>query len=164
MVDLQEVNKPTWKPRFLSDFSMGEYDFARFNITLTNIDNLSAMVNSCDVPSLELMQQLFAQLVNLWDNFRPLVAYATVAQDIDDLEKLGINLKRKWEQAVKMGMPMNKNYILNFVDTLRAYKRKLYGIKQIIGLGLKVTRNMGTAEKIKRGVRGDRNLDNLPEA
>jgi len=37
-------------------------------------------------------------------------------------------------------------------------------LKQVIGLGIMVKKNMSTAEKIRKGIRGDKNFAVLPEA
>ena len=163
-MDIEDTNKPGWKPKFTSEFSMGEYDFKRINDTLVNVDMLSAIVNSTAVPSLDIMQQFFAQLKNLADNFRPIIAVPKVTQEIDDLITTSKNLKRQWERSQKIGININENFIILFVDYLNALKTKLYNIKQVIGLGIVVKRNMSTAEKIRAGVRGMKGgNDNLPE-
>jgi len=59
---------------------------------------------------------------------------------------------------------MNKIKILEFVDICNAMKRRLYYIKQVVGLGIVVKRNMSVSERIKKGIRGHGNLGNLPEA
>lgn len=164
MIDINEINKPGWKPRFTSEFSMGEYDFKRINDTLIKVDYWSALINSTAVPTLEMMQNFFAELKNLSDNFRPIISVAKVTQEIDDIITVSKNMKRKWERASKAGIPTNEVQILKFVDMLNALKTKLYNIKQVIGLGIVVRKNLSTAEKIRRGVRGDNDLSNLPEA
>lgn len=161
---IKDFNKPTWKPRFQSEYSMGELDFQRFNRTLCTIDSLSALMNSTYLPSLQLMQQLFSELINLYDDFRPLISYANITKSIDEVQERGITLKRIWEQNVASGMPVNRKNVFEFVDLCRGLKTKLYYLKQTIGLGIVVRRNMDTAEKIRKGVHGDRDFDQLPEA
>ena len=156
--------KASWRPKFQSEFSMGEHDFARYNKTLINIDRLSGFVNSTAVPPLELMQNFFAELVNLFDNFRPLIAIGPVQARFDKLIKEGIALKRQWEQSTKMGAPFSQIRIYKFVDLCLKLKTELYSIKQVIGLGIVVRRNMTTAERIKKGIRGNASFDNLPKA
>lgn len=160
----KEINKPTWRPRFLSEYSMGELDFRRFDKTLNEIDYLSALVNSCHIPELDLMQQFFAQLINLYDDFRPLISFATVTREFDGIISKGIKIKRLWEQSKKSGIPMNQKQIFEFVDLCRALKTKLYSTKQVMGLGIAVKKYMSTAEKIKKGIRGNIRADDLPEA
>ena len=158
------IVKNSWKPRFTSEFSMGQFDFARLDKTLTEVDKLSGLITSTDIPSLEMMQAFFAQLKNLYDNFRPIIASATITKELDEVVKEGKKRKRVWEQAKATNMPVNKVNILEFVDLLDAFKTRLYDLKQVIGLGIVVKRNFTTEEKIKQGVRGSRDFDNLPEA
>ena len=156
--------KTSWKPKFTSEFSMGQFDFARLDKTLTEVDRLSGLITSTDIPSLELMQQFFAQLKNLYDNFRPIIASATITSELDEMVKEGKRRKRNWEQSRASGLPVNKVIILEFVDLLDVFKTRLYDLKQVIGLGIQVRRNMTVAEKIKHGVHGHKDFDNLPEA
>jgi hypothetical protein len=164
MVDLQDFNKPGWRPKFQSEYSMGELDFQRFNNTLVKIDELSAMVHSCHIPQLELMQQFFSHLVNLYDDFRPLISTENISLEFDEVILRGVELKRIWESSNKSGLPMNQFKIFEFVDLCKVLKTKLYSIKQVIGLGIMVRRNMTTSEKIRNGVHGDRSFRGLPEA
>lgn len=156
--------KASWRPKFQSEYSMGELDFMRYNETLKNIDLLSARVHSTFTPELELMQNFFSELINLYDDFRPLISNGIIMKEFDDLIANGVIKKRKWERSMKANMPINKVIIFEFVDLCRMLKTKLYSIKQVLGLGIQVKRMMTTAEKIKRGIRGDNNFDRLPEA
>lgn len=72
--------------------------------------------------------------------------------------------KRLWENNISSGMPMNKVIILRLVDTLNELHGQLMDIKQKIGLGIRVKRTMSTAEKIKTGIHGNSDFENLPEA
>jgi len=156
--------KPSWRPKYQSEFSMGQYDFARYDKTLINIDQLSGIVNSTALPSLELMQKFLSELVNLYDDFKPLIALGNLQKEYDVLIKKGIVLKRRWEQSLRSRAPISKKLIFDFVDLCKDLKTKLYSTKQVIGLGIVVRRNMTTAERIKKGIRGDKNFDNLPTA
>lgn len=163
-METSEINKPGWKPKFTSEFSMGQLDFARIDKTLTETDFLAALVTSTDLPQLELMQRYFAQLKNLYDNFKPIISNAKVTEEIDGIIKKGKTLKRVWENSAKTSSHINKVRILEFVDLLDALKTRLYSLKQVIGLGIQVRRNMTTAEKIKQGVHGNKDFGQLPEA
>ena len=159
-----ELNKPTWKPVYKSEFSMGQLDFQRINDTLVKVDLYSAMANSSEVPTLELMQVYLAELINLYDNFRPLLATATITDAVDEAIKGAIRYKRIWENTRSAGGQMNKVLIIKFVDLVKEIKTKLYDIKQHIGLGIMVKKAMDTKEKIRRGIHGDHDFDGLPEA
>lgn len=163
-MEAEEILNHSWKPKFTSEFSMGQFDFARLDKTLTQVDYLSGLITSTDIPSLEMMQQFLAQLKNLYDNFRPIMSNANITRELDSVVKDAKLRKRKWEDAVKSGMPMNKRQILDFVDLLDAFKTRLYDLRQTIGLGIQVKRNMTIQEKIKQGVHGNKDFSNLPEA
>ena len=156
--------KSSWKPKFTSEYSMGQYDFARLDKTLTQVDNLSAIITSTALPTLEMMQHFFAQLKNLYDNFRPIISNAKVVEELAGYIKEGKKRKRIWEGSMRSGMQVNPVIILEFVDLLDNLKTRLYEIRQIIGLGIVVKRNMTTADKIKQGVHGNKDFSNLPEA
>lgn len=164
MEEGKSENTGSWRPKFQSEFSMGEYDFARYNKTLINIDSLSGMVNSTAIPSLELMQKFLSELINLFDNFRPLISVPTKVTEFDNLVEKCATLKRRWESSKRTSSPFSKKLIFQFVDGCKELKTKLYSIKQVIGLGIVVKRNMTTAERIKKGIRGNSSLDNLPTA
>jgi len=160
----EDVVKNSWKPKFTSEFSMGQFDFARLDKTLTQTDLLSGMVTSTDLPSLEMMQQYFAQLKNLYDNFRPIISNGKVTTELDAVVKEGKRRKRVWEQSIKSGMVTSKIQVLEFVDLMDGFKTRLYDLKQIIGLGIQVRRNMTIQEKIRQGVHGNKDFAGLPEA
>lgn len=163
-MEAEDIIKNSWKPKFTSEFSMGQFDFARLDKTLTQVDYLSGLVTSTALPSLEMMQQFFAQLKNLYDNFRPIISNGSVTKELDLVVKEGKARKRQWENSQRTNTPLNPVKITDFVDLLDAFKTRLYDLKQVIGLGIQVRRNMTTAEKIKQGVHGNRDFSNLPEA
>jgi hypothetical protein len=163
-MDEQNTSENHWKAKFVSEFSMGQFDFVRIDTTLKAVDECAAMVTSVDYPSLDLMQRYLAHLKNLYDNFKPIMAYKPVQDELDKKIELAKKMKRRWETSTRSGINYSPLQILAFVDLLDDLKRRLYEIKQVIGLGIIVKRNMTTKEKIKQGVRGNRDFDNLPEA
>jgi len=163
-MEADEINKNSWRPKFTSEFSMGQFDFARLDKTLTETDRLSSIVTSTDLPNLEMMQQFFAQLKNLYDNFRPIISHGNVIKELDAVVTEGKHRKRIWENARRSSMPFSPVKVLEFVDLLDAFKTRLYSLKQVIGLGIQVRRNMSISEKIRQGVHGNKDFDNLPEA
>lgn len=162
MVD--ELNKASFKPRFVSEFSMGELDFLRYNEWLKLTEHWSAVINCSSEPTLEMIQGFFSCLVNLYDSWRPIIAVPTVAEEIDKAILNAKIKKRIWEKSIQYGVPFNKKNINDLVDLLSSIKTRLYEIKQLIGLGIVVKRNMSTQEKIRMGIHGDKNFTNLPEA
>jgi len=164
MDNSDSLNKPTWKPRFVSEFSMGELDFRRYDKWLERTELSSAAINSTEIPNLDMVQRYFSELNVLYKSWRPLISIPKVTEELDSAMNQAKKLKRTWESSNKSGLPNNKIQILSLVDLLDSIHTKLLYIKQVVGLGIIVKRNLSTAQKIKRGVRGDRDLDNLPEA
>lgn len=161
---LKDLNKPEFKPRFLSEYSMGELDFRRFDDWLKWIEKYSGEINSSHIPDLLPCQHYFAGLNVLYKQWRPIMAIPAVQKELDQAIETAKGLKRTWERNKKNNVPFSEVKILEFVDVLDKIHTKLMEIKQVIGLGIVVKRNLSTKEKIKRGVRGDRDFSNLPEA
>ena len=159
-----DFNKANWKPKFQSEFSMGQYDFQRYNDHLKEVEHWCGEVNACAIPDLIMCQQYFAGLNKLYKLWRPIIAVATVKEKLDNKFDEARQEKRKWERAKKSGFPFSDISILKFVDILDAIHTKLMEIKQVIGLGIVVKKNMSVQERIKRGIRGNKNIGSLPEA
>ena len=162
-MESDSIIAPTFKPKFMAEYSMGQFDYVRIDKTLTEIDLLSAMITSTAVPSLDLIQRYFAHLKNLYDNFRPIISFKYVTEQLDDVVARAKRMKRVWESCQKVNMPMSQKQIFELVDLLDNFKTKLYDLKQVIGLGIVVKRNLTTKEKIRQGIRGDTDFSNLPE-
>lgn len=160
----EDINKPGFRPKFVSEFSMGQFDFVRYDKWLQHIEMYSGMINATPIPTLEQCQAYFSGLNVLYKNWRAIIAVATVKKEIDCNINKARELKRIWERGEKSNIPVSDIKKLELVDLLDAIHTRLMEIKQVIGLGIIVKRNMSTAEKIKRGVHGDRDFSNLPEA
>lgn len=160
----EDFNKPGFKPKFQSEFSMGEYDFKRFDTWLGRSELTSATINSQELPSLELVQQYFAELNVLYKSWRSLIAIPKIIEEIDGKIKEAKKEKRKWEQSRITGVEFNKIAVFKLVDSLDEIHTKLLDIKQKIGLGIVVKKNMSMHEKIKYGIKPKRDFINLPEA
>ena len=161
---MDELNKPSWKPKFQSEFSMGELDFVRFNKWLERSELSSAVINSCEVPSLEQVQLYFAELNVLYKSWRSLIANPIIIKELDDSINKAKHSKRLWESSKVSGIEMNKIMIFNLVDLLDSIHTKLLDIKQKIGLGIVVKKNISTKQKIRFGIKPSQDLSNLPEA
>ena len=159
-----EDEKPQWKPKFKSEFSMGELDFHRYDDWLKKTDLSSARVNSCQVPTLEQVQNYFAELNVLYKNWVALISSQKIKDDIYNKVNEAKMQKRKWELSIESGIDFNKVTILNLVDVLDEIHTKLLEIKQLVGLGIVIKRVMTTKEKIKHGIRPRIDLSGLPEA
>lgn len=152
-MDTIELNKATWKPKFVSEFSMGQFDFERYNDWLKNTEKYSAEINSTDSPGIELIQNYFACLNVLWKSWRPIVAVPSKVEEIDKAIAECRALKRFWEDSRRSNFPVNLPKIRQIVDALDAVHTKLMETKQLVGLGIVVKKNMDTKEKIRAGMR-----------
>ncbi len=164
MGKIEDINKPGYKPKFVSEFSMGSHDFERYNDWLKYVEHWSAEINSTEAPTLEMVQHLFAGLVNLYDSWRPIIAIPIIVERLDEKVNEAKKKKRVWERLSKTNIPINPNLILQLVDILGEIKTKLMDIKQKIGLGIVVKKNLTTKQKIKAGINKISKSDNLPEA
>lgn len=161
---MDDLNKPSWKPKFQSEFSMGELDFQRFNKWLERSELSSAEINSCEVPTLELVQRYFAELNVLYKSWRSLISNPNIITELDDSINDAKHQKRLWENSRLSGIEFNKFTIFKLIDLLDSVHTKLLDIKQKIGLGIVVKRTMTTKEKIKYGLRPRTDFADLPEA
>ena len=157
-------SKDSWKPRFQSEFSMGQLDFERFNLWLGRAELSSAMINSCEVPTLDLVQRYFSELNVLYKSWRSLISSSEMKKELDEKIDIAKHKKRMWEQSLGTGNPVNKVIIFDIIDLLDAIHTKLLDIKQIIGLGIVVKKVMSAKEKIKYGLNNKKDFLNLPEA
>jgi len=158
----EEANS-NWKPKFLSEYSMGELDFLRYNEHLKKIEEYSGMINSTDVPTLELCQIFFAELNVLYKSWKPIISSADKIKKLNDNLKEAKRIKRMWENSNNVGMPLGTPIKLRMADILDDFYTDLMEIKQIIGLGIKVNKSMTTKEKIKAGMRPGKTTYFLPE-
>ena len=150
--DKSNSTESGYKPRFLSEYSMGQLDFIRFNEWLKFIETWSAAINSTTEPTLEMVQHLFSGLVNLYDNWRPIIAIKPTTDKLDTKIEKAKKIKRIWENNAKTGMPTSLKIKRDIIDLLGEIKRELMNIKQVIGLGILLKKNMSTKEKIKVGM------------
>jgi len=150
-------------PEFKAQFDMGQLDYERYNTWLEQCDKHSALINSSAMPTLQDVQNYFSALNVLYISWKTLI-FSTIQKEIEaKINKCKMD-KRLWENNISSGMPMNKVIILRLVDTLNELHGQLMDIKQKIGLGIRVKRTMSTAEKIKTGIHGNSDFENLPEA
>ena len=158
-----EEKEVGWKPRFLSEYSMGELDFLRYNEHLKMIETMSGIINSTDIPTLEQCQNYFAELNVLYKLWKPIISSAEKIKKLDDNLIKAKKIKRMWENSNRVGIPLGNNIKLSMVDILDEFHTDLMEMKQIIGLGIKVQKNMTTKEKIKAGMRPGKIRYALPE-
>lgn len=167
-VDYSKINEPKYRPKFLSEYSMGQLDFIRYNEWLKYVETWSAEINSTTEPTLEMIQHLFSGLVNLYDNWRPIIAIKTETKKLDEMVNDAKKKKRIWENNQKTNISTPLKIKREIIDILGNMKTKLMEIKQIIGLGIILKKNIGTREKIDMGMNLSGNAFNrfpdLPEA
>lgn len=148
---------------FVAQYSMGPYDYARYNEWIKRVDESSALINSCEIPTLDMVQRYFSELNVLYKSWRILM-YDYLKQEIDNLLLECKKEKRVWERGQKAGVPISDVIKLRLIDRLDAIHTKLMEVKQLIGLGIMVKRKMNMNDRIKAGIRGINDMSNLPEA
>lgn len=158
-----DLNKAEWKPKYLSEFSMGSLDFERYNKWLQHCERWSAEINSTANPTLEMIQHYFAGLNVLWKLWRPIVSSKLKSETVDNAIEYTKKLKRTWESSARKGTAFSRKYKNDIVDALDSIHTKLMEIKQIVGLGIVIRKNLGTREKIKVGMQSGGYGGNLPE-
>ena len=159
-----DLNKSQWKPKFKSEFSMGELDFNRYNDWLNKSDYSSAGINSCEIPTLEQVQKYFSEINVLYKNWRCLISSVEIKNKLDAAIKLARHKKRGWESSIAQGIEFNKFAIYGLIDLLDEIHTEILDIKQIIGLGIVVKKQLSMREKIKQGVKPFTKTYDLPEA
>jgi len=161
-----ELAKATWKPKFLSEFSMGGLDFERYNKWLDKADTTCATIQATDVPSIELVQQYFAEVNVLYKNWRAIISFKPLIEKIDAAVIQARTMKRQWETAIDLKTPFSKKRVLELVDLLNDLHTELLDIKQRIGLGIAVRKNLSVKQRIKMGMGvtdANKKWENMPE-
>jgi len=158
-----ESGKFEYKPKFLSEYSMGQFDFERYNQWLKYIEHWSSEINSVFIPTLDMIQHLYSGLNILYDSWRPLIASKGITTDIDAAFEFAKEKKRIWEKGVHSGIIPSDKFIHILTDKLMHIKRELMRMKQVLGLGILVKRNLDIKDKIRAGMgRGEKPGD-MPE-
>lgn len=126
--------------KYKSQFSMGGYDFQRFDRILSEADRFGVLVwNGSDYA----IKPYFALLKQFYKNIRMIVAERA---DIDLMcERLGnkIDLFVAYKNKGK-----NYGYILkDILKDLEAFSDKIYEIKQWCGLGIEINKEMSLKKR-----------------
>lgn len=153
-----------FRPKFKSEFSMGELDFKEFALWQSRANLSSSIIQSCEVPDLAVIQRYFSELNVLYKLWKPLISSVSLREEFNKIKKEARNMKRAWEQSVVNGLEVNKNFVFKLSDLLDEFHERLFEIKQIIGLGIVVKRSFTTKQKIKYGIRPRTEFADLPEA
>jgi len=163
--NFDDLNKPNWKPKFQSEYSMGDLDFHRYDEHLKFIERFCGIINSKAIPDLEDIQNYFAGLNTLYKLWRPIIAVPTKVNELDNAIKTIRKEKRVWERSNASGSPFSTVLKLKISDELDSFHTRLMEMKQLIGLGIVVKRNLSMREKIRDGIKGySGKLRDLPEA
>jgi|SRR3990172_11879734 len=162
--ETSDLNKPGYRPKFLSEYSMGQFDFERYNKSLQYTEHWSSEINSVYIPTLDMIQHLYSGLNILYDSWRPLISVQIITKEIDDAFEFTKDKKRIWEKSVRSGTTVTDNFIHILTDKLMDIKRRLMGMKQVLGLGIIVKRNFTIKDKIKAGMGRSKKFGGMPEA
>jgi hypothetical protein len=142
------------KPKFLmkSEFSMGQYDFIRYDKILTTMDQLAIEVGMMNVDALK---GFHAVLWELYKNFRPIIIDAKRT----DYEKRFREIKGKINQEISRsrGLEEDSGELTvsdEIIDELDNLQMDLLEIKQLIGLGIMLGRTYTKEELIAKGLVG----------
>lgn len=160
----KSISDPTWKPEFLAEYSPWMLDFQRYNDWLKYVEDFAGQIGSTDIPQLYQVQGYFSGLNVLYKLWRPLMGNKIKKQDIDDALDECRKMKRMWEQSQRNGAVYSEVLKLKLVDKLDQIHVALMDMKQIIGLGIPVRRQMSASERIKHGIGNDKKWKALPEA
>lgn len=136
------VSTSTAGPKFLSEYSMGQYDFERYHQLLIMADFLADQVLNKNVLAIK---PFYAKLITLYSNFRALV-YNKGKWEVykKDCEKL----MNEWG---KKSFSEGKNlFPVTLANKLIEFWQELLLLKQIIGLGSVVRKNESLRTKLNR--------------
>jgi len=85
-----------------------------------------------------------------------------IVEGMDKIVAESRALKRYWEDSKKSNIPVSVYKIRQITDKMDTIHTILMEIKQIIGLGIVVKKNLNVKEKIKVGM-NRKKYDELPE-
>jgi len=129
-------------PRFLSEYSMGQYDFERYHQLLIMADFLADQVLNKNVLAIK---PFYAKLITLYSNFRPLV-YNKGKWEV--YKKESERLMNEWgKTSAKEGKNL---FPVTLANKLIEFWQELLLLKQIIGLGSVVRKNESLRTKLNR--------------
>lgn len=134
--------KGTWK----AEFSMGQYDYQRYHEHLVLADQLTmAVINH----NTEAIRPYYSIIKTLWINFRAIVK--PHFQERVDVKMREVDiLFRQWKA---MNVKNNKIFFPELLSTklIDVYSDLLI-VKQLVGLGMLVTREESEHTRMKRAM------------
>lgn len=129
-------------PKFLSEYSMGQYDFERYHQLLIMADFLANEVLNKNAIAIK---PFYAKLIVLYSNFRPLV------YNKGKWEKYKKECEELMKEWGKKSYTEGKNlFPVTLADKLIDFWQELLLLKQIIGLGSVVKKNESLRTKLNR--------------
>lgn len=151
-----------WKPLMQAEYPMWGLDYERFNYWLKWMEHWAAVVNSKEAATLEELQNYFSTLNVLYKEWRAIIAIAETTKNYDSYMTEAKLLKRRLERESSNGLPINKIVIQKLTDTLDKIHTELMELKQLIGLGIPVRKNIKFKDKIKLGMGTSKRAMELP--
>jgi len=142
------TDEPQKKFMMRSEYSMGQYDFIRYDRLLSAMDELSVQVSSYNVNALLPFHSV---LWELFKNFSPIMI------DIkrEEYKSKFKNLRDRILEEINRGSnDDNATIDQNLIDELDDIQIELLGIKQIIGLGIMISKDYSREDLIKKGLIG----------
>ena len=145
-------DEPPKRAMMQSVFSMGQYDFIRYDKILSSADELSiqaSMLNS------DTILPFWSVLWGMYKNFRPII----IDSKREEYDGKFRDLKQKIFNELQRMKAVKDNdeegtIDVSIIDDLDALHMNMLEIKQLIGLGITVGRNYSTDELIAKGLRG----------
>jgi len=139
--------KPIMKSRFKAEFSMGQLDYERYHNMLQAADMYAIRCrnfeNSFVLPFYAVLKQLYA-------NFRPII-FETKKKDFEERFKLvEKEINRRQVAGSKLNFPLQIFRILEEIHF------DLLEIKQLIGLGIEVRKEMAKKTIMRKALVPDR--------
>lgn len=137
--------KIRFKPKFKAEFSMGQYDYERYDKMLAAADHIAIRCRNFES---SFVVPLYATLKQLYINFKPIM-YETrkksIDEKFDEIEKEVIKKIRK-----KTGY---KNFPLRTFKLLEEIHADILDVKQVMGLGIEVRRDISSKQKWDRALK-----------
>lgn len=142
MRNIVEKKDIKFKPRFKAEFSMGQYDYVRYNRILEEADILAIKIGQMNIKTII---PFFSVLKVFWRNIKPNVFETTKDNINGEFKK--INNMIDWRTK---GLPNPPFKIINKLEELHA---DLLEIKQIMGLGIQVKKELTKKQKWERALK-----------
>jgi hypothetical protein len=140
------------KPRLKSEFSMGQLDFERFHEMLQVLDKVAVRARMFESDS---VIPFYSILKELYKNWRPIV-FITKRQKIDETFDIVEREIIEWRnaQARKFGGANSKmaSFPIHILRKLEDIQTDILEIKQVIGLGIKVEKDLTQKKKWERAL------------